>query len=119
MQYKNLSFRQRLGFALQGIRQAWKAEKSLRFQSLAALGLFVFCAVVRPPLVWCALFAAMAAMVLALELVNSAVEAILDRLHPERNASIGFAKDCLAGAALVASLASVLVFALYLWSAVF
>ncbi|MFT3804312.1 MAG: diacylglycerol kinase [Burkholderiaceae bacterium] len=117
MEHKNLNLRYRLGFAINGIRNAWRTEKSVRFQSLAALLVIVFCVIARPPLIWCAVFAAMAAIVLSLELVNSAIEAVLDRLHPERDESIGFAKDCLAGAVLVASLASVLVFALYLWSA--
>ncbi len=114
MEHKNLNFITRLGFALNGIRKAWKIEKSFRLQCVAALVLFLFCVVTRPPLIWCAAFTAMAALVLALELVNSAVESLLDRLHPERNELIGIAKDCLAGAVLVASMAAVLVFALYL-----
>lgn len=117
MDTKNLSFRRRLACALHGIRQAWRTEKSLRFQSCAALLLLLFCLIVRPPLVWCALFAAMSALVLSLELANSAVEALLDKLHPERDPAIGFAKDCLAGAVLVASVAALGVFVLYLWTA--
>lgn len=113
MEHKNLNFKARLGFAANGIRKAWKIEKSFRFQCMAALVLLLFCVVARPPLIWCAVFAAMAALVLALELVNSAVESLLDRLHPEHNELIGIAKDCLAGAVLVASMAAVMVFALY------
>ncbi len=106
----------RLGFALSGIRQAWKMEKSFRFQTLAALFLFLFCVFARPSLFWCAIFSAMAAVVLSLELVNTAFEAVLDKLHPEQDDSVGFAKDCLAGAVLVSSLISVLIFVLYLCS---
>lgn len=116
VEHKNLNFMRRLGFALSGIRQAWKMEKSFRFQTMTALLLLLFCVFARPSLFWCAIFSAMAAVVLSLELVNTAFEAVLDKLHPEKDDSVGFAKDCLAGAVLVASLISVLIFVLYLCS---
>ncbi len=79
----------------------------------AAMGLFCFCLWDRPPALWCAVFAGLAALVLSLELVNTALEAFLDRFHPEPDAATGFAKDCLAGAVLIASLASLIAFASY------
>ncbi|MBC7466175.1 MAG: diacylglycerol kinase [Bdellovibrio sp.] len=112
---KNLPFLSRLRFAINGINAAFKKESSLRLQGLATLILFIFCLVVHPPIFWCALFIAMVALVLTLEMINSAVEALLDRLHPERHESIGFVKDVLAGATLIASIASVLVFLCYLY----
>ena len=56
----------------------------------------------------------MCALVMSLELMNSAIEAALDRVHPEQHKEIGFAKDCLAGAVMIASCASVVVFLIYL-----
>ena len=111
---KNLSFIRRVGFALAGIKNTFRRESSFRFQILAACLLLVFCLVQRPPAVWCALFAIISALVLALELFNTAIEAILDKLHPEHDAQIGFAKDCLAGAVLVASFAAVVILGIYL-----
>ena len=57
----------------------------------------------------------MSALVIALEMINTSIEAMLDRMHPDSHSEIGFAKDCLAGAVLVASIASVAVFVLYLF----
>jgi undecaprenol kinase len=42
-------------------------------------------------------------LVLALEVINSALEAILDHLHPDEADAVRRAKDMAAGAVLVAS----------------
>ncbi|MBC9031047.1 diacylglycerol kinase [Sphingomonas sp. JC676] len=98
-----------MGFAVTGIRACWHGEASFRAQvRLAGLALAALL-VLRPASVWWAAIALCCAMVLALELVNSAVEAVIDRLHPEIHPSIGLAKDMLAGAVLVMSFASLLV----------
>ncbi|MBX2994875.1 MAG: diacylglycerol kinase [Bdellovibrionaceae bacterium] len=112
--HKNRSFLNRLGFASQGILGAFKAERSLRVHAAGVAFVLVFCLILRPSLEWCAAFAICCALVVSLELVNTAVEALLDVLHPAQSKQIGFAKDCLAGAVLIASLISVLVFVLYL-----
>lgn len=106
---KNRPFRVRMGFAVTGIRACWRGEASFRAQvRLAGLALAALL-VLRPAPVWWAAVAICCALVLALELVNSAVEAVIDRLHPEVHPSIGLAKDMLAGAVLVMSFASLLV----------
>ncbi len=110
---KGLSFRKRLVVACAGISKAIRREKSFRFQVKAAFALLLFCIVAKPPFLWCAIFAAMSALVMCLELVNSAFEALLDEFHPDHNEEVGFVKDCLAGAVLLACIASVLVFGFY------
>ena len=46
-------------------------------------------------------------MVIAMEAMNSAVEALADALHPEHNELIGRAKDVAAGGVLIAAIAAV------------
>jgi diacylglycerol kinase len=99
--------------ACAGIAEALRREKSFRFQIEAAFALVLFCIVAKPPFLWCAIFTAMSALVLCLELVNSAFEAFLDEFHPDHSEEVGFVKDCLAGAVLLASFAAVLVFGFY------
>jgi undecaprenol kinase len=112
--WKNAPFRRQLGFALAGIVRTARREKSFRTQlTLAAAGAAIVAAA-RPALVWVAMFVLAAAQVLALELVNAALEAALDRLHPEAHPAIGAAKDAAAGAVLVASVAAAAVGALML-----
>ena len=106
---KNRNFVERLGFALAGILVAARRERSFRthlaFAALTALALLIL----RPAPIWWALVTLVVSLVLAFELVNSALEAVIDRLHPERHDDIRIAKDMLAGAVLVISLAALVV----------
>jgi diacylglycerol kinase (ATP) len=106
---KGRPFRARMGFALAGIRAGWAREASFSSQArLAAMALLALL-LLRPAPVWWALVAVCCAIVLALELVNSAMEAVIDLLHPGIHPSIKAAKDMLAGAVLVMSAAALAV----------
>ena len=107
---KGLPFSRRVRFAWAGVRDAWRLEASFRSQCLAALGALAALAVLRPGWLWSAIVVAMVALVLAAELINTALEAALDGLHPEQAGFVRIAKDCAAAAVLVLSAASVLVF---------
>jgi diacylglycerol kinase (ATP) len=113
---KNLPFRQRLSFSLQGIGTAWKLEASFRFQSLMALGVVILLLVLRPAAIWWALLLMNCGLVLAAELFNTALEQALDHLHPGLHPAIKVSKDCAAGAVLVFSLSSVGTFLAFCWS---
>ena len=106
---KGRPFRARLGFALAGIRAGWAREASFRSQARLAAAALLALLVRRPAPIWWGLVALCCAIVLALELVNSAMEAVIDLLHPGVHPSIGVAKDMLAGAVLVTSLAALAV----------
>ncbi|WP_213979299.1 diacylglycerol kinase [Sphingomonas sp. dw_22] len=106
---KNRPFRVRMGFAVAGMRACWRGEASFRTQvRLAGIALAVLI-VLRPAPIWWAAVALSCAAVLALELLNSAMEAVIDRLHPEIHPAIGLAKDMLAGAVLTTSIAALAV----------
>ena len=75
------------------------------FAALAFLALLLF----RPAPIWWAIVALTSALVLALELVNSAVERLIDLLHPAIHPEIKAIKDMLAGAVLVISCAALVV----------
>ena len=100
---KNRPFRQRLGFALSGVGAVWRREKSFRTQTLVAVVAVAVLALVRPGLVWAALVVVAIALVLALEMVNAAIEYMIDHIHPDVAPEIRRAKDVAAAAVLVAS----------------
>jgi undecaprenol kinase len=106
---KNQSFAQRLSHAVAGFRAAFKTEASFRIQLLLAAMAAVVLALLRPPVVWVALCVVSGAAVLAAELLNTALEHLADRLHPEQHPTIRAAKDCAAAAVLVASIAAVII----------
>jgi diacylglycerol kinase (ATP) len=116
---KNRPFRARLGFALAGLAIVWRRENSFRTQcGLAAIAAIVT-AVLRPDWIWMALITVTIAIVLLLEMVNAALEYLIDRVHPEIHDEIKYAKDAAAGAVLLASMASLAVGGLMVLSVLF
>jgi undecaprenol kinase len=111
---KNQRLHHRLGFALNGIMTALRTETSFRTQCIAALCVVLVLAWRQPPMMWWAFLLIMCGMVLAAELFNTALEAALDHLHPERDPAIRIAKDCAAGAVLMLSITSACVFVAFL-----
>lgn len=100
---KNATFPVRLGFAISGIRAIWSREKSFRTQVYFAGAAVLVTAILQPGLIWGAAIALSIALVLALELINSALESMIDLLHPGTHPAIRIAKDAAAGAVLLAS----------------
>ena len=106
---KNRAFVERVGFALAGLREGWRRERSFRTQ--AAIGLLVVAAlaILRPGAIWWALIGLVVAVVLAMEMLNAALEALLDHLHPDTHPAIRAVKDMAAASVLLVSCGAVLV----------
>lgn len=101
---KNSPFVRRLGYAVAGLRSAWRSEQSLRIHVLMAAAAMGVVAWLRPAPIWWALIGGMIALVLALELINTAIEHLADHLHPDEHPRIKLVKDCAAAAVLMLSL---------------
>lgn len=113
---KGQGFKKRMGFALQGLRLALNREKSLRAHLTVAAAVLLALLFMRPAALWWAILALAIGFVLVAELLNSALETLIDHLHPEAHPEIGAAKDMAAGAVLVASVIAVVVGAAFLFS---
>lgn len=98
--HKNQPFHRRLGFALAGIVETWRRERSFRTQVGIAVLVVIVLAVIRPPAIWWALVGFIIAVVLAFEVVNAALEALIDHLHPDVHPQIRIVKDMAAAAVL-------------------
>jgi len=109
---KNRPFSARLGYAVSGIRLVWRREKTFRAHCLFALAALGACAALRASPLWWAIIVLCIAVIVALEAMNSAVEYVIDRLHPGIHKEIKCAKDAAAGAVLLASLGAGIVGAL-------
>jgi len=101
---KNRPFTERLAFAVAGLRVGWRLERSFRTQAGFAGLAFAVLLVLQPAPIWWAVVGAVSATVLLLELVNSALEALVDLLHPAHHPEVGAIKDMMAGAVLLASI---------------
>ena len=107
--YRHGTFKESLHCAWKGLRRAIGTQRNLRFQLAAgtlALGLGFLA---RLDSVRMAILCLVVALVLVIEMVNTALEALVDQLYPQFNAAAGHVKDVAAGAALVAALGAVAV----------
>ena len=105
------SFLHRLGCAWRGLRMA-ATERHMRFHLTALVGVAVAgWWLDLAPWEWASVLL-VSALVIGLEVVNSAVERLADHLHPGEHPEVGLVKDMLAGAVLVAALCALLVAAL-------
>lgn len=109
LHHKNKRLNTRLGFALRGWRVAIAGEKSIRFQLIAAILALLVLGFLQPPIQWWAIIITFCVLVLALELMNTALESICDLLDDQYNEAIRNAKDVAAGAVLLASVGALLV----------
>src|SRR3569623_113948 len=109
-------FAHRLGYAWAGLREAWRCERCLRIQLVIAALLLPMLFVLRPAPLWWALTGLMAGLVIAAELINTALEHLIAHLHPERHPRIKLVKACAAAAGLVRSLAALWVAAMMAWA---
>jgi undecaprenol kinase len=103
-EFKNRAFAARLGFALRGLGHALRGERSLKVQAAACAAALVALLILRPGPLWWALVITVSALVIAAELLNTAIERLADRLHPQEHPEIRIVKDCAAAAVLVAAL---------------
>lgn len=106
---KGHRFTDRVGFAWAGLRAAWLTEKSLRTHALATVAVIAALLLTRAPPLWWALMALTIALVVGAELLNTAIEALADHLHPQQHDAIKRTKDVAAGAVLVASAGALIV----------
>jgi diacylglycerol kinase (ATP) len=99
-------FGRSLAAAAAGTRYAWRTQPHFRFEVAAAAAATAAALLLGVGLVPVLLASA---LVLAAELVNTAVEAVVDLLAPERRPMAAAAKDAAAGAVLVSAAVAVAV----------
>lgn len=94
-----------LRYSAQGLLRAWQDEAAFR-QELMLFAVVVPVTVwLNLPLLELVLLLVLALSVLAVELLNSGLEALVDKTSPEYHPLAGKAKDCASAAVLMAMLA--------------
>ena len=116
---KNRNFKSALCFALAGIKHTATRERNFRIQCCIGILALVFCFIFRVDGGYFLAVVLSIFFVLAMELVNTAVEAVVDLVcnnTPHPLAKI--AKDAAAGAVLLASFQAVIVGAVVIISVI-
>ncbi|MBQ7097172.1 MAG: diacylglycerol kinase [Clostridia bacterium] len=92
-----------------GICHAVRCERNFRVHIVAVLTVIYFGCVFGITKTQWAILALVMGAVPAAELVNTAIEAVVDRLAPEKCVQARIAKDCAAGAVLVLAVFAVII----------
>lgn len=103
------------GYSMQGLKAAWQYEEAFRLELLALL-------LMLPAALWLgnsgierALLVGSLLLVLIVELINSAIEAVVDRVGVEHHTLAGRAKDIGSAAVFLALMNVLAVWCLLLW----
>lgn len=105
--------------ALAGILHVIKTQRNMKVHMVAALLVVTVGFFLRlSPVDWLAISFAVF-FVLVAEVINTAIEAAIDLCSPKQHPLAKAAKDCAAGAVLLAAINSIIVAYLVLWPKIF
>ncbi len=102
-------FLKSLSCAWRGLRQAFDNQRNIKIQSCCAAAALIFGPACGLSVAEMAIVVLTSGLVLSLEIANTALETLADTLHPKQHPGIGRAKDLMAGAVLMSSLAAVVI----------
>ena len=104
------------GYSWQGLRAAWQHEAAFRQEAIAALVAIVVACWLDVDVISRVLMIGSVVLVIIVEILNSALEAVVDRIGQERHPLAGRAKDMGSAAVLLAILLAMFVWIALLWS---
>ena len=104
------------GYSWQGLRAAWQHEAAFRQEAIAALVAVAIACWLDVDVITRMLLIGSVVLVVIVEILNSAIEAVVDRIGQERHPLAGRAKDMGSAAVLLAILLALFVWIALLWS---
>ncbi len=106
---KSTTFWESCRYAWQGLKYAVQNEANVRRQLILMAIAFGTAVLLSVPINHLLVLVTISALVLVLEMINTALEQLADIVHPEYHQALKHFKDISAGAVLIASLAAILV----------
>lgn len=97
------------GHAFQGVYHLLETEQNARVHFVVAIMAGISAVSLKLSRLEAALLFFAIVLVFAIEIINTAVEKLLDLVHPESHHQIRFIKDALAGAVLISATIAVVV----------
>lgn len=104
------------GYSWKGLRAAWQNEAAFRQESVAAVVAIIIACWLHVDAVTRVLLIGSVLLVIIVEVLNSAIEAVVDRIGSEQHPLSGSAKDMGSAAVLLSILLALLVWITLLWS---
>ena len=102
-------FMKSLGCAFSGVRYALTTERNMRVHLSVFMLVLIAGYILEISKFEFLLIFAVSALTFSLELTNTAIERLADRISPEYDEEIGVVKDVMAGAVLVSSIFSIVI----------
>ncbi|GAL06157.1 diacylglycerol kinase [Photobacterium aphoticum] len=103
-------------YSMQGLKAAWQNEAAFRQESVLLLVAIAITSLLPVSLYEQVAMLACIVLVMIVELMNSAIEAVVDRIGPERHELSGRAKDIGSAAVFVAMVLTGMVWAAILYT---
>lgn len=104
------------GYSWKGIRAAWKNEAAFRQEGVAAIAAIAIACWLDVDPITRVLLIGSVILVMIVEILNSAIESVVDRIGPEFHELSGRAKDMGSAAVLFAILLALMTWGILLWS---
>lgn len=104
------------GYSWQGLRAAWRHEAAFRQEAIAALIAIIVACWLDVDTISRVLMIGAVVLVIIVEILNSAIESVVDRIGPEHHPLAGRAKDMGSAAVLLSIILAVFVWIALLWS---
>ncbi|NUW65767.1 diacylglycerol kinase [Cronobacter sakazakii] len=103
------------GYSWKGLRAAWKNEAAFRQEGVAVIAaILIACWLDVAPITRVLLIGSVT-LVMIVEILNSAIEAVVDRIGPEFHELSGRAKDMGSAAVLLSIILALVVWVTLLW----
>jgi diacylglycerol kinase (ATP) len=104
------------GYSWQGLRAAWQHEAAFRQEAMAAIVAIIVACWLDVDAISRVLMIGSVVLVIIVEILNSAIEAVVDRIGQERHPLAGRAKDMGSAAVLLTIILAIFVWIALLWS---
>lgn len=98
-----------------GLARLIRDERNARIHTAITLGVFIAAAALHVDRIEASILFIAVIMVFGMEIINTAIEDLLDHLHPQHHVRIARIKDATAGAVLVAAIIATVVAVLIFW----
>jgi len=98
-----------IGYALIGIKDVIKRENTIRVHLVIAVLVLIAGIIAHLNRYEAIAITFSIGFVLVLEMTNTAIEKLVDHLHPHHHSEVAFVKDVLAGSVMIASITTAIV----------
>lgn len=106
---KSDSLKSSFGYAIEGIKKAFKAERNLKVHTLAMFLVIILGFLLKLDIWEWVVCIILFMLVIGAELINTSIEEVVNLLSPEIRPHAKYAKDIAAGAVLVFAIGSAII----------